>query len=116
MTHAQACAALFREACDGNGRAASMVKAIGEYVGYGCVTIINSFNPERIVIGDIVAQGGDLLLRAAQDVVDERVIPELRSATSITISALPTDAAICGAASVAITQILNHPSTFFDVA
>lgn len=116
MTHAQACAALFREACDGNGRAASMVKAIGEYVGYGCVTIIDSFNPERIVIGDIVAQGGDLLLRAAQDVVDERVIPELRSATSITISALPTDAAICGAASVAITQILNHPSTFFDVA
>ncbi|RBP98532.1 NagC family transcriptional regulator [Bifidobacterium aemilianum] len=112
MTHRQACQALFDQAAAGDAPSLQAVKEIGRYVGYGCVTIINAFNPERIVIGDIVSAAGKPLLRAIQDVVDERVIPELNDSTSISLSCLPTDAIISGAAAVAITQFLNHPSLF----
>ena len=42
--------------------------------------------------------------------------PRNRRNTRITLSALPTDATVTGAAAVAITNFLEHPSMFFDVA
>jgi predicted NBD/HSP70 family sugar kinase len=92
-----------------------MVARVGRYVGYGCVTIINAFNPGRIVLGDIVAGGGETLLAAVQSVVDERVIPQIADATSIELSSLPTDSAISGAAAVAVNQFLDNPSLFLDL-
>ena len=41
MTHAEAARALFTKASVGDEDAASMVREIGRYVGYGCVTIFN---------------------------------------------------------------------------
>ncbi|MCI1674104.1 MAG: ROK family transcriptional regulator [Bifidobacterium tibiigranuli] len=116
LGHAEACNALFQLADAGDARARLLVEEVGQYAGFGCVTIINGYNPERIVIGDIVAQGGQRLLSAIREVVDEHVIPELRDSTTITLSALPSDAVICGAAAVAIIYFLDHPSMFFDVA
>ncbi|WP_033505183.1 ROK family transcriptional regulator [Bifidobacterium porcinum] len=115
MTHKQACHALFEQAAQGDANAQALVHEIGRYVGYGCVTIFNTFNPERIVLGDIVAEGGQPLLDAAREVVDERVIPELNQATTICLSKLPADAAVIGAAAVAVTQFLEHPSRFFAI-
>ncbi|MCH4208772.1 ROK family transcriptional regulator [Bifidobacterium sp.] len=116
LTHSEACRALFALADSGDGRAKLLVEEIGHYAGFGCVTIFNAYNPERIVIGDIVAQGGQPLLQAIREVVDSHVLPELREATTISISNLRSDSAVCGAAAVAATQFLDHPSMFFDVA
>ena len=77
------------------------------------MTICNAFNPSRIVIGDIVAEAGGPLLDRVREVVTERVLPELVESTAIELSNLPTDAAVTGAAAVAITHILDHPSRFF---
>ena len=115
MTHKQACHALFEQASQGDTAAQTLVREIGRYVGYGCVTIFNAFNPERIVLGDIVAEGGQPLLDAAREVVDERVIPELNQATDISLTKLSADAAVSGAAAVAVTQFLDHPSRFFAI-
>ncbi|RYQ16856.1 NagC family transcriptional regulator, partial [Bifidobacterium pseudolongum subsp. globosum] len=90
-----------------------LVRRIGTYVGYGCVTICNAFNPSRIVIGDIVAEAGEPLLDRVREVVRERVLPELVESTAIELSTLPTDAAVTGATAVAIMYILDHPSRFF---
>ena len=116
MTHAAAARALFTKASVGDEDAASMVREIGRYVGYGCVTIFNGYNPEHIIIGDIVAEAGPMLLDEVRATVAERAIPEINAATSITLSTLPTDAAVSGAAAVAVTQFLEHPSVFFDVS
>ena len=113
LTHREACAELFARAQSGDGQARELVERIGTFVGYGCVTICNAFNPSRIVIGDIVAQAGEPLLQRVREVVGERVIPEITQSTQIELSALPTDAAVTGAAAVAITYILDHPSQFF---
>ena len=115
MNHEEACLALFAAADDGDRKAQELVQEVGRYVGYGCVTIFNMFNPRRIVIGDIVSQAGPLLLRAVRDVVNERAIPELNDTTAISLSELSTDSAVSGGAAIAITHFLEHPSTFFDV-
>ncbi|MBQ1599261.1 MULTISPECIES: ROK family protein [Bifidobacterium] len=113
LTHHEACIALFELAERGDARAQELVRRIGTYVGYGCVTICNAFNPSRIVIGDIVAEAGEPLLERVREVVRERVLPELVESTAIELSTLPTDAAVTGAAAVAIMYILDHPSRFF---
>ncbi|RYQ17589.1 NagC family transcriptional regulator, partial [Bifidobacterium pseudolongum subsp. globosum] len=68
LTHHEACIALFELAGRGDTRAQELVRRIGTYVGYGCVTICNAFNPSRIVIGDIVAEAGEPLLDRARRV------------------------------------------------
>lgn len=114
MTHIEACQALFSLAQDDPTarQARDLVEQIGRYVGYGCVIICNTFNPQNIVLGDIGALGGQQLLNAAQAVVTERVIPEIAQVTTVTLSGLPTDAAVLGAAATAITQFLDRPSFF----
>ena len=116
MTHRQVCSALFEQADKGDPKAVKEIEKVGRYLGYGCVTIINTFNPERIVLGDIISAAGKPLLRAVQDVVDERVVPELNDSTSIVLSSLPTDAIVSGAAAVAITQFLAQPTLFAHLA
>ena len=64
----------------------------------------------------LVRVAGQPLLDEVTQVVRERTIPEIGRNTRITLSALPTDATVTGAAAVAITNFLEHPSMFFDVA
>lgn len=116
MTHAQACTALFAKAAAGDKAAMDLTSEVARYIGYGAVNIINAFNPTHIVLGDIVSQAGQPLLDEVKQVVRERTIPEVSCNTEITLSALPTDATVTGAAAVAITNFLEHPSMFFDVA
>lgn len=116
MTHTVATRALFAKANEGNEQAIAMVRSIARYVGYGCVTIFNGFNPKHIIIGDIVSEAGPLFLDEVLSTVEERSIPEIYNTTSITLSTLSADAAVSGAAAVAVTQFLEHPSMFFDVS
>lgn len=115
LSHAESARHLFTLASQGdNKHALAMIRAIARYVGFGCVTIINAFNPHHIILGDIVAEAGRPLLDEVRRVVHQRAIPELADVTKITLSNLSTNAAICGAAATAITQFINHPSSFFD--
>ncbi|MBT1175728.1 ROK family transcriptional regulator [Bifidobacterium sp. LC6] len=116
MTHTVATRALFSKAQEGNEQAIAMVRSIARYVGYGCVTIFNGFNPKHIIIGDIVSEAGPMFLDEVLSTVEERSIPEIYNTTSITLSTLSADAAVSGAAAVAVTQFLGHPSVFFDVS
>ncbi len=116
MTHPQACRALFAKAGDGDEAAIAIVREVARYVGYGCVTIFNGYNPEHIIIGDIVSEAGPILLDEVRATVAERAIPEINASTSISLSTLSADAAVSGAAAVAVTQFLEHPSVFFDVS
>ena len=101
---------------DGDEAAIAIVREVARYVGYGCVTIFNGYNPEHIIIGDIVSEAGPILLDEVRATVAERAIPEINASTSISLSTLSADAAVSGAAAVAVTQFLEHPSVFFDVS
>ena len=116
MTHTEAARALFAKAGDGDEASIAIVREVARYVGYGCVTIFNGYNPEHIIIGDIVSEAGPILLDEVRATVAERAIPEINASTSISLYTLSADAAVSGAAAVAVTQFLEHPSVFFDVS
>lgn len=109
------CNAVFEEARKGNQRALEVVREVAEYIGYGCVTLINAYNPDIIVIGDIVSQGGDLLMPTIQEVVKQRSISELSSSVQIKISSLKVDPTLYGAAAIATDKVLQMPSAFLAV-
>jgi predicted NBD/HSP70 family sugar kinase/biotin operon repressor len=110
-----ACNAVFDMARSGNPKALEVVREIAEYIGYGCVTLINAYNPDIIVIGDSISQGGDLLLPMIQDVVKQRTISELHARVQIKISSLKVDPTLYGAAAIATDQVLQMPSAFLAV-
>ena len=115
MSHTEACRKLFTLANAGNETALGMIRTIGRYVGYGCLIIFNAFNPRTIVIGDIVSEAGQPLLDEVKRIVKERAIPEIYASTTIRLTSTPTDAAVLGAAAVAISYFLDHPSEFFNL-
>lgn len=114
MSHTEACRALFALAHHGDEAALAMVRTIGTYLGYGCLIIFNTFNPHTIVIGDIVSEAGQPLLDEIKRTVRQRAIPEIYESTTIRLTTMPTDAAVLGAAAVAINYLLDHPSDFFS--
>ncbi len=107
-----ACNAVFEAARAGNQKARDVVREAAEYIGYGCVTLINAYNPDIIIIGDVVSQGGDLLMPTIQEVVKQRVIPELHTKVQIKITGLKIDPTLYGAAATATDKVLQLPSMF----
>ena len=114
MSHTEACRALFALAHHGDEAALAIIRTIGTYLGYGCLIIFNTFNPHTIVIGDIVSEAGQPLLDEIKRTVRQRAIPEIYESTTIRLTTMPTDAAVLGAAAVAINYLLDHPSDFFS--
>ena len=114
MSHTEACRTLFALAHHGDEAALAMIRTIGTYLGYGCLIIFNTFNPHTIVIGDIVSEAGQPLLDEIKRTVRQRAIPEIYESTTIRLTTMPTDAAVLGAAAVAINYLLDHPSDFFS--
>ena len=108
----EACKRIFTAARNGDARALKVVGEIAEYIGYGCVTLINAYDPEIIVIGDSVSEGDELLLPTIRRIVEERTIPEVSSKVKIEISRLSVDPTLYGAAAIATDKVLRKPSEY----
>lgn len=109
------CNDIFEAARNGDKNAMKAVKKVAKYIGYGCVTLINAYNPDTIVIGDILALGGDLMMPIIKKVVAERTIPELHDEVLIMTSELEVDGALYGAAATATDKVLELPSAFSNL-
>lgn len=115
QNRAEACNAVFEAARSGNQKALEVVHEIAEYLGYGCVVLINAYNPDIIVIGDSVSQGGDLLLPTIKEVVKQRTINELHNKVQIELSHLKVDPTLYGAAAIATDRVLRMPSEYLAI-
>ncbi|MHA0857894.1 ROK family protein [Paenibacillus sp. CMAA1364] len=81
---------------------------IGRYLGIGITNIVNSFNPELIIIGGPLADAKDWLESSLQNVVAERTLPYHRSQLQIQFSALGSRSAMLGASYAAVSSFLGH--------
>ena len=108
----EACNKVFNAARFGNKKAIKLVEEIAEYLGYGCVTIINAYDPEIIVIGDSISQGGELLLPTINRIVKERILPDICEKVQIKMSELKVDPTLYGAAAIATDKVLRKPSEY----
>lgn len=77
-----------------------LVDGIFRYIGIGCVTLINTFDPELLVIGGGVSQVGAPLFDAIKDYVSEHALNPSGRNTTIVPAALQQDAGLIGAAAL----------------
>jgi glucokinase len=88
-------------ALGGDREARGVLELIGERLGVGLVGIVNTFNPEVVVIGGGASRAGELLLAPARRVVAECALRPSRDTARVLLAALGEDAGMIGAAHLA---------------
>lgn len=105
------CASLLQS---GNETVLKLFEKLCERLAVGIVNLINSFNPDVIILGDELTHiMPDLMLEKVRSSVKERCIPELFENTRIEKSLVAKDSFAHGAALTAIGDIFHHPSDYF---
>lgn len=88
----------FDAAKQGDAAAKAVVEQYTRYVADGIVSMVNLFQPERLVIGGGISKEGDYLLNPIKAFVEENDYNKYLARTQIEIATLYNDAGIIGAA------------------
>jgi len=103
---------VFLAAKQGDELAKELISRLGYYFGVGLVNLVNIFNPEIILVGGGVAKMGDLFLRPAIKVVEERAFGTLVDVVHIKPALLGDDSGVLGAVAFVLERSgaprLNH--------
>jgi glucokinase len=89
----------------GDELACEVLAVVGERLGFGLVGLVNTFNPEVIVIGGGAARGGELLLGPARRVIEERALPPMREGLRVVPAHYGDEAGMMGAALMALESL-----------
>ncbi|MBU3107769.1 ROK family protein [Clostridium gasigenes] len=96
---------VFKEAENGDKVAISIRDNALRYLGIGVTNIINTFDPDMVVIGGGVSKAGKIIFDKVKEVVNERGLKTITSGCEIVPAKLGTDAGVIGAVALAILQI-----------
>ena len=96
----------------GDELAIKMVRQAGLYMGYGIVNLVSVYNPNCIIISDIMFRGGEVLLNAIHEAIKPRLHPSLYENLTIKLSKFSNDPILYGAAALATDQFLKKPTSF----
>jgi len=92
---------VYEAAGAGNEIAVRVMKDMGRMLGIGIASLINIFNPERIVVGGGVKDAWPLFIGATREEIMKRAFAVPAKRTEIVPSQLGDDAGMVGAAAVA---------------
>ncbi len=92
---------VYEAAGAGNEIAVRVMKDMGRMLGIGIASLINIFNPERIVVGGGVKDAWPLFIGATREEIMKRAFAVPAKRTEIVPSELGDDAGMVGAAAVA---------------
>ena len=82
----------------GDEAATAVVEQYIRYVGMGLISILNIFQPSKILIGGGISKEGDYLLNPLREYVYAGDYNKYREKTKIEVATLFNDAGIIGAA------------------
>ncbi|ULO08237.1 ROK family transcriptional regulator [Paenibacillus sp. 19GGS1-52] len=99
---------LVRYAANGQEDALRHFSFMGEYLGIGVTNLINSFNPELIVIGGALSEAEEWLGEPLRRVVAERTLPYHKQQLEITFSRLGSRGTMIGAGFSAVMHFLGN--------
>jgi glucokinase-like ROK family protein len=85
----------------------------GYYLGVGLANLINTFNPQKVVLGGYVTQAYEFLLPVIQKTVQERALRWPREAADIVVATYLNDASLIGSVATVYGQILSNPNQAF---
>jgi predicted NBD/HSP70 family sugar kinase len=100
-------AALVTRAASGDVRTGGALAEAGRALGVALADLINTVDVPTVVLGGLYARLGEWLVAPIRAELDRRVISASWAPPTVLISALGTDAAVRGAAGIAVTRILD---------
>lgn len=89
-------------------KAISLFKEIGSYIGYGINNIINTFNPEQIIIGNRLAMAEEWIKQPILDVVYSRSLFFQQQDLQINFSEHSTHSAALGVAALTSESFIHR--------
>lgn len=92
---------LVREARNGDDFAALMIARTGRYIGTAIASVINLLNLERIILGGLVMEAGDMIMDPILREAERRSFAPCFAVTQIVPGALGLDSVMIGAALLA---------------
>ena len=95
---------VFKEAANGDRVAKNILKTSLTYLGIAVANTITNFDPEKVVIGGGVVNGGDIVIDTIRNVVEERCMAAFVENCAIEKAVLGGKAGVLGAAALAITE------------
>jgi glucokinase len=99
---------------DGDAEARRIVCMWGERMGIGVANVINTFDPEEVVIGGGAARAGELLLEPVRRVAAGYVVPGLGRRTTIRLARHGLQAGVLGAALLARQELAGDRGSRTD--
>ncbi len=101
---------IFELARIGNSIAIRAVEDLVYYLGIGVVNVVNSFNPEVVVLGREVPQAGkELLLKPLKRIVKERAFPTIRDKVKVALGGVNEYPSAVGAATLLLVELQKSP-------
>lgn len=95
---------VFVEAAKGDKVAKSILDSCLNYLGITVANIITSFDPEMVIIGGGVSQGGDVVFDKVREVVNTRNFKTMADSCKVLPAGLGTNAGVVGAVALAILE------------
>lgn len=103
---------VFAAAEQGDALARQLIGQASYHLGVGMVNLVNTFNPEVILIGGGLSNMGDMLLKPALKLVKERAFTAASESVRFGTAKLGADAAVLGAVVFARQSLgLDKPET-----
>ncbi|WP_020007899.1 ROK family protein [Salinicoccus albus] len=97
---------LLEQAKEGNPVVLQLLNTLGENIGIGIVTIINTFNPGVVIIGNRMAQFENWITNPIERILEERLSDNHKRNTELRFSMLGNHSISLGANSFVITDFL----------
>ncbi len=106
---------IFSALKEGDELAEKLVNNATRYLGFGVVNVINTYNPDTIVIGDELTQAGAKVLEIVRNSVRMHTLPDIYKSLHIKLSSLKNDPVLLGASFLALENVLKNPSLFKEL-
>lgn len=100
---------VIQAAQSGDAVALNALQQVARWLGIGIANLVNTFNPELIVIGGALARASAILIPVIETTVRENALQEPLETVKIAISAFGPEACIVGAAAIVLDEILRYP-------
>jgi glucokinase-like ROK family protein len=98
-----------RAAQAGDPVARTALEEVGVQLGIGIGNLVNTFNPEMVVLGGVLSLASPFLLPVIEKTVQEHALDQPYEIVKIAASAHGADACVMGAVALVLDDILREP-------
>ncbi|MEI7844947.1 MAG: ROK family transcriptional regulator [Chloroflexota bacterium] len=105
-----------KAALQGDALANEAILEMAQALGVAAVNVINSFDPQAVILGGKINLAGQLILPVVQEYVNQRAISRTEQQLPVLMSELGENAPVIGAFSLVLRKLFQNPEFHPTVA